>query len=259
MIRFARNLNNERVFIEEAIFGGTYYCEECRTEMIAKNKGILMAHHFAHKPDNSLVQRECIARNNSYQENQMSEWHLFWQEQYPKQNREVVFRIGNRFRRADIAFPDKKEILEFQHSPIKHDVWYKRTAFYEELGFHTIWVFDFDTYYEKFDYTDSLFARRYKKKYQETFSMDKRTYVKIFGDFRPQLGSFHTDIYFTFDEDNYFQKLDYVAGSFENKYPLTLFTTPLTKIEFRRKIFLEQNPNIMYGIDWEKFRNSGRK
>lgn len=116
MILYALDLAGNRIFIENAHAGTAYLCEECGTRLLAKNNGSEREHHFAHVPDeiNKGIQRDCTWRNNLRTENQMSEWHRSWQERYPENQREVVFKKDGKIFRADIFLPEKREIIEFQ-------------------------------------------------------------------------------------------------------------------------------------------------
>lgn len=55
---YARDINGKLVNINEALHGVAYYCPQCGNEMIPK-KGVINAHHFAHKV-------ECSCNGESY-------------------------------------------------------------------------------------------------------------------------------------------------------------------------------------------------
>ena len=82
-MRVAHNKDGNRIYIDEVIGNNEqYYCPACGAELILK-RGNIKTHHFAHK---SLI--DCDTFNHD-----MSEWHLNWQETFPKENREVVIEM----------------------------------------------------------------------------------------------------------------------------------------------------------------------
>ena len=70
----------------------------------------------------------------------MSEWHYEWQNQFPVENQEVVFKRDKLIHRADVFI--NNTVIEFQHSPIKGEEFYDRNEFYNALGYNVIWIFD---------------------------------------------------------------------------------------------------------------------
>lgn len=70
----------------------------------------------------------------------MSDWHYDWQNQFPVDNQEVVFKLDNKIHRADVFINDT--VLEFQHSPISEDEFNDRNSFYNNLGYKVVWIFD---------------------------------------------------------------------------------------------------------------------
>lgn len=82
-MRVVHNKDGNRIYIDEVIGNNEqYYCPACGAELILK-RGNIKTHHFAHK---SLI--DCDTFNHD-----MSEWHLNWQETFPKENREVVIKM----------------------------------------------------------------------------------------------------------------------------------------------------------------------
>ena len=122
---------NNKVSITEAENGNNYYCPLCGEKLTLKKNGKIKAQHFAHKPGS-----DCKDWGD------MSEWHLDWQEKFPKECREVVMEYNGEKHRADICIEKWKLVIEFQHSAISKEDFHKRNSFYMGLGYQMVWVFD---------------------------------------------------------------------------------------------------------------------
>lgn len=134
----AINKIKERIYIDDAISREEYFCPFCEEKLILK-KGNIRAHHFSHKADS----------NCSYHEyNDMSFWHLDWQERFPKETREVVLNNGKSKCIADILLEEQKIVIEFQHSKISSEVFNRRNKFYISMGYKVIWLFDLTEDYD---------------------------------------------------------------------------------------------------------------
>ena len=120
-----------KVSIMEAENGNNYYCPICGEKLTLKKNGKKKAPHFAHKPGS-----DCKDWGD------MSEWHLNWQEKFPKEFREVVMEYKGEKHRADICIEESELVIEFQHSPISREDFHKRNCFYMGLGYQMVWVFD---------------------------------------------------------------------------------------------------------------------
>lgn len=70
----------------------------------------------------------------------MSEWHRDWQLLFPKGNREVVIKHNYESHRADVLCYGT--VIEFQHSPISEDEFWRRNNFYTSAGYKIVWIFD---------------------------------------------------------------------------------------------------------------------
>lgn len=125
----ALNKEKRRIDIKDAAIEDELYCPICGKELIKKSGNIRIA-HFAHRAG------ECTDKWNY----DMSEWHYNWQEQFPSENREVVFEKDGKKHRADIFI--KNTIIEFQHSKLSEKEFKERNNFYLSLGYKVIWVFD---------------------------------------------------------------------------------------------------------------------
>ena len=84
----ALNSKKQRIHISESIDGDKYYCPVCNEEVI-KRKGTINAHHYAHK-NNS----QCLEKDGWHYD--MSDWHYDWQNQFPVDSQEVVFKFNNK-------------------------------------------------------------------------------------------------------------------------------------------------------------------
>lgn len=94
--------------------------------------------HFAHYKENSFCGYKL--------ENDMSEWHIQWQERFPEDCREVILKRNGKVHIADVLIGNL--VIEFQHSKISIDNFRDRNDFYNSLGYSVIWIFDImDDYY----------------------------------------------------------------------------------------------------------------
>lgn len=128
----ALNSEKQRIHIVDALENDKYYCPICNEEVI-KRKGIINAHHFAHKSNS-----QCLEKDGWHYD--MSDWHYDWQNQFPVESQEIVFKFDNKIHRADVLINDT--VLEFQHSPITEEEFNDRNKFYNNLGYKVIWIFD---------------------------------------------------------------------------------------------------------------------
>lgn len=128
----AYDKNKVRIHVDDASRKEKYYCPTCGGELCIK-RGNIKIHHFSH-----LSTSTCDGWHYD-----MSEWHSSWQNQFPIDNQEVVFRKGEEKHRADVFI--KNTVIEFQHSHIKYDEFKERNIFYNSLGYKVIWIFDATT------------------------------------------------------------------------------------------------------------------
>lgn len=128
--RFALDKNNKQISITNAIRGDFFSCPFCGSRMIAK-KGEVKIHHFAHLGS-------CT---ETWKYDPMTEWHKNWQNEFPKENQEIMLRKGNIKHIADVLI--NKYVVEFQHSKISLEEFLDRNRFYTSLGYKLIWIFDF--------------------------------------------------------------------------------------------------------------------
>lgn len=111
----------------DAVRGVKYRCLACGSDMILR-KGDVVIHHFAHKA------KQCT---DSWHYD-MSDWHLYMQSLFPKENQEVVVRVDGVVHRADVLMDGV--VVEFQHSPISIEDVMGRCEFFWNLGNKVCWV-----------------------------------------------------------------------------------------------------------------------
>lgn len=124
-MRYALNENNEK--IEPKYSGQRALCPGCKTEVTGKIYSE-RKNHWAH------LKTDC---DNWYEP--ISDWHLFWQNKFPKENQEItLFDENNKeFHRADIML-DNGIVIEVQNSPIAIKEVSQRENFYNKNGL--IWI-----------------------------------------------------------------------------------------------------------------------
>lgn len=244
MIVFALDLQGNRIYIENAEKNSCYYCEECFDKLAAKNSGTYKAHHYAHiSNSNSELRRQCDTDNKLREANQLSEWHKNWQEKYPENQREVIIQNKDKTEkcRADILLPNKKTIIEFQHSKLHHTVFNHRNEFYTSLGYEVIWLFDFNEISGKYKYLypdnyDS-FIEDFVKENQEVYAMDHDVFSYTFGDWRPKYNkNIHVYFSYTYKNWTFYKYVQCVTGGKYYNLPMHLFVVNLKERDFLRRI-----------------------
>ncbi len=137
---YANDKSGNRVCIDDVIDRkDVFYCPTCGGKLVQK-RGLVKAHHFAHHPSVSCTDKWHY---------DMSEWHRRWQSFFPREALEIVKEYGGQKHRADVLLEKEKTVYEFQHSPISSEEFSERNAFYSQLGYKVIWVFDVTDDYEK--------------------------------------------------------------------------------------------------------------
>jgi len=137
---FAKDSNGDRISIENADPKRVYYCPLCDGELVQKH-GSQKIHHFAHKAALDDDRYSCDGWSND-----MSEWHIDWQDAFPEECREVVVEKEGIRHRADVLI--NNVVIEFQHSPISIEEFQDRNDFYRNDGRRVIWIFDMTENYE---------------------------------------------------------------------------------------------------------------
>ena len=192
------------VSVDEALGGGSgsYVCPVCGEAVIVKN-GSLVIPHFAHKS-----KTDCDTFTQD-----MSAWHKWWQNRFPKANQEHVEELQIRVRdyhsaairnnfwrstvddlisrhqmdevitikhRADVRACGY--VIEFQNSPISREEFNERNWFYRAIGCKVVWIFNFiDIYKENRMFCYEEISNKYNGgKYKWKHAS------KTFADFAPQ-------------------------------------------------------------------------
>lgn len=154
-MQFANNENGVRVHIGDAEKEENYFCPYCNAPLI-QCRGRVKIPYFSHKKGHLC--------SDTWNYDQMSEWHLNWQEQYPRENREVS--ITNTFgrHRADVLI--NGTVIEFQHSPISVEEFNARNEFYTACGYRVTWLFDEREHYRKTltEYNATCYRWKYPRK-----------------------------------------------------------------------------------------------
>ena len=129
----ALNEKGERIHIDDAVRHGNYHCQTCGSKVDVK-KGPQRMHHFSHSRNSERP--NCDSWNHD-----KTDWHRSWQNLFPIECQEVVMKNEEGIRHIADVFTDEK-VVEFQHSPMSIEEFYKRNKFYTSLGKPIIWLFD---------------------------------------------------------------------------------------------------------------------
>lgn len=135
--------NGNRIFASNAKKDTKYFCPVCKTEVRLKD-GCSNATHFAH-----ITLDKCDDFSSD-----MSEWHRKWQSLFPIKNCEHIIQNENEIHRADVCCYGT--VIEFQHSPISADEFWRRNDFYTELGYKVVWIFDMADIYNGYDTSSGI-------------------------------------------------------------------------------------------------------
>lgn len=135
---FGQSETGERVSAFVANKANKYICPGCGARLILK-QGQINTWHFAHANGT-----ECEA----FTENKMTTWHLWHQEEFPEECREVRLEDPEYGRTWIADVKCGPLVIEFQHSPIDTETFEERTYFYSQYG-RLVWVFDFQEKYER--------------------------------------------------------------------------------------------------------------
>lgn len=171
---FALDRNCNRIHIDATVKGEDYFCPCCESRLVLK-KGTERIHHFAH-PANSF----CM---DSWHYD-MTEWHLDWQNKFPKECQEIVKEKDGQKHRADVLIEEAKVVFEFQHSQLSPTEFEERNSFYNDLGYTVVWVFDVEEQYQNDqieNYEDNKWSWKGSKKSVFAYfnAKDKKTEVYL--------------------------------------------------------------------------------
>lgn len=135
---FGQLETGERVSAIAANKSNQYFCPGCGARLVLK-QGQIYAWHFAHENGT-----EC----ESFTENKMTKWHIWHQEEFPEDCREVRLEDPEYGRTWIADVKCGSLIIEFQHSPIDMETFENRSSFYSQFG-RLVWVFDFCDKYKR--------------------------------------------------------------------------------------------------------------
>lgn len=127
-MEFALNHNKDRIHASVANKHDEYFCPLCHKKVVLR-QGKINVEHFVH-------QSKCDDTWNY----DMSAWHSQWQQQFPKNNQEIVVEVNGEKHRADVMACGY--VIEFQRSPISAEEFNERNQFYLKYGKKVIWIFD---------------------------------------------------------------------------------------------------------------------
>ncbi len=115
-------VNKEKIL---AFKGGKGTCPLCDSIAIA-HCGDIRSHHWKHQSKD-----DCDTWSEG-----MTQWHIDWQNCFPKEMQEVTIKKGEEKHRADVFIKHKELVIEFQNSPISQQDIIDRELFYGNI----IWV-----------------------------------------------------------------------------------------------------------------------
>ena len=163
-MQFANNENGQRTYIGEALETAQYFCPYCEAPM-SQRRGQINIPHFAHM-------KGCLC-TDSWKYEEMSDWHLSWQNCFPLENQEVAVIKSFGRHRADVLINNM--VIEFQHSPISAEEFRERNEFYTACGYRVVWLFDAREAYQSNlnvdEYDESIYRWKYSPKMLTGFDL----------------------------------------------------------------------------------------
>ena len=142
-MRYALDKENNK--IEVSYSGELAKCEICNSKVKGR-KGEQRIKHWYH------FETKIIDCDNWYEP--ITEWHLDWQNLFPKKNREVTITVNNISHRADILL-NNGSVIEIQNSPIRFDEIEKRESFYGKKNL--IWILNGQNLINKSILTEDIY------------------------------------------------------------------------------------------------------
>lgn len=170
-MRIALDKFGQRVHIDDTDREETYYCPGCGEKMVQRH-GKILSHCFAHFPNSKCTD------SWHYDE---SEWHVWFQSLFPKDNQEVTLELDGKKHRADILYEERKTVIEIQGDRLTQSEFKARNEFFNALGFRVIWIFDESRIFEN----ESITIGSRRKACNRVWDRPSR----IFQDLRPQWNS----------------------------------------------------------------------
>ena len=132
-------LEDQRVDALSASKGPSYFCPNCRAQVILK-QGRIIIHHFAHKPPT-----QCSWASGETREHLLAKTVIrdAFRERGYQADYEVEVLSGGGDRRADVLLTNgngKRVAIEIQHTPILYDAMERRTSGYAAARVPVIWL-----------------------------------------------------------------------------------------------------------------------
>ena len=183
-MRYALNIDKDK--IEVNFSGELAKCGNCNSNVKGRKGEQRIKHWYHHK-------KKTIDCDNWYEP--ISEWHLKWQDLFPKKNREVTIKENDISHRADILL-DNGLVIEVQNSPIKFSEIEKRERFYGKNNL--IWILNGNNLTTKSMLTEDVFNYSYMMSISvpKTFSLAKNYKVEELIDNilkEPEIGRLKSD------------------------------------------------------------------
>lgn len=213
-MEFAVDCTGKRIHASEAIKEKEYFCPLCDSKVIPR-QGEINIEHFAH-----------LKKCDDNWHYDMSEWHLEWQKQFPKNNREVVMEYNGEKHRADVLACGY--VIEFQHSPITAEEFNERNRFYLSCGKKVIWIFDvidefengliecYDEWHRNKD-NGGKFRWKYSKRFLQNFLPQRDKNIIVFFQI--------VEADYTNKEDGYMERIIWAIDEYETSSFKHFFTS----------------------------------
>ena len=141
MQTYAKDKNDNRIFVELADKGTDYFCFECHERVRARG-GFLTKLHFYHINPQGMCRH--VGKSSEHIAVQ-----CFIQNQLGIESCEQEVYFGKIQRIGDLAWHPRKIIFEIQCSPITADEIDKRNRDYESLGWSVIWILHDKTFNQR--------------------------------------------------------------------------------------------------------------
>ena len=134
-MRVALDSSGKRIYADDPLKYKDCFCPVCG-ENLKHKKGKIYKPYFSHQPDSNCWY--------GMDKDSKSEWHIRMQDYFPRESQERRFidKKTSEIHIADVYLDQSNTVLEFQHSPIDSDEFWKRTLFHVREGRRIVWLFD---------------------------------------------------------------------------------------------------------------------
>lgn len=166
---FIAQQNYKRIDIDE-YEEGDVYCPLCHNKMIVKNKGLINAHHFAHKVKPA---------GNFYFD--MSQWHRDWQSRFPVKYREIIIEHKGIKHIVDVRV--NHLLIEFQNVSIPPQLIEEKNRIYKHFG-KVAWLFNVEGVNHNIErnkrFDGSYYLKWKWKRKSILYSCDRNVYTYLY-------------------------------------------------------------------------------